>query len=131
MLGSQLVDCLQYFHFKYFSFNNMHPRHILTGTGQQSDKLYLIDYSRAARYKDPQTQDHIIDSETTTLLNTYNLEFSSVNFMRGKNVSRRDDMETLLYLIAFAINGHLPWSQEANNPDATLNERARTVLSKK
>jgi hypothetical protein len=31
MMGIELVSILQYFHFKYFIYNNLHPQHIMIG----------------------------------------------------------------------------------------------------
>lgn len=33
MLGMELVTIFQYFHFKYFTYNNLHPRHTMIGQG--------------------------------------------------------------------------------------------------
>ena len=110
MLGSQLVNSLQYFHFKYFVFNNINPRHIMTGSGEKSNKVFLIDFSRAVRYKDPQTQEHIGGVDRPGEAKVYNMEFSSIHFQKGGTVSRRDDMESLLYWLAYMIRGSLPWS---------------------
>ena len=60
MVGLELVTILQYFHFKYFTHNNLHPRHVLLGKGDKTNQFYLVDYSRASRYKDAQTAEHII-----------------------------------------------------------------------
>lgn len=33
MVASELIPILQYFHYKFFVFNNLNPRHILSGMG--------------------------------------------------------------------------------------------------
>ena len=40
-----------------------------------------------------------------------NLMFQSINRCRGSNLSRRDDIESLIYIMAYLLNDHkLPWS---------------------
>jgi hypothetical protein len=36
-----------------------------------------------------------------------------VRYNRGDAVSRRDDMESLLYLMLYLVKGSLPWSEIA------------------
>lgn len=48
-----------------------------------------------------------------------NMEFSSLNYHKGNIPTRRDDMEGLLYLIAYVLFGELPWSFEARNMKKT------------
>lgn len=116
MVGLELVTIFQYFHFKYFTYNNLHPRHVLLGKGEKFNQFFLIDFSRACRYKDAQTAEHIpLPNERASEMRVHNLEFSSVNFQKGVMPSRRDDMESLLYLILFLLRGELPWSGEVRN----------------
>lgn len=55
MLGQELVSILQYFHFKNFIHNQIKPANLMLGSGEKQNKIYLTDYSAAARYKDAQT----------------------------------------------------------------------------
>lgn len=55
MVGLELLTIFQYFHFKYFIYNNLQPRHVMIGRGEKYGKFFLIDFNRASRYKDAQT----------------------------------------------------------------------------
>ena len=59
MLGQELVSILQYFHFKNFIHNQVKSSNIMIGAGEKQHKIFLTDYSAAARYKDAQTFEHI------------------------------------------------------------------------
>jgi hypothetical protein len=60
-----------------------------------------------------------------------NLEFSSIRFNRGDAVSRKDDMESILYLMLYLLKGSLPWSELAKNKKKTEMDRIRGVLKMK
>lgn len=104
------MTIFQYFHFKYFSYNNLHPRHVLLGKGEKYGQFFLVDFSRATRYKDAHTSEHIVQSHDKVEMRGHNLEFSSVGFHKGLAPSRRDDMESLIYFVLFLLKGELPWS---------------------
>ena len=59
------------------------------------------------------------------------MEFSSIRFNRGEAASRRDDMESLIYMMLYLLKGSLPWSEMANNQKKTENDRTRSVLKLK
>jgi casein kinase I family protein HRR25 len=43
---------------------------------------------------------------------TGNLMFASANICRGATLSRRDDIESLIYIYVYLLNNHeLPWSK--------------------
>jgi hypothetical protein len=74
MVGLELVAILQYFHFKYFVHNNLHPRHVLLGKGEKYAQIFLVDYSRATRFKDAQTSEHVTQPHDKAVeIRTHNL----------------------------------------------------------
>lgn len=49
--------------------------------------------------------------------------FASLNSCRGFNKSRRDDVESLFYLVIYLLNGNqLPWIKTDQNHPRTLND---------
>jgi hypothetical protein len=55
MVAKEVLSMLQYFHFKHFCYNNLNPKHVMLGRGDNYGKFYLIDYSKTNRFMDPQT----------------------------------------------------------------------------
>jgi len=51
-----------------------------------------------------------------------------VRYNKGEVVSRRDDMESVLYVMLFMLKRELPWSKFATNSKKSKSERARKVL---
>jgi len=56
------------------------------------------------------------------------MEFSSANYHKGRSLSRKDDMVSLLYLLSYLLEGELPWSSEVRNMKKTEYEKSRQVI---
>ena len=107
MIGIQLIDRFEYIHSKYIIHRDMKPDNIVFDY-QTNKIIYLIDFGLAKKYRSSRTGKHIQFSITNRLTGT--VRYTSVNSNRGKEQSRRDDLESLGYvLIYFANQGYLPW----------------------
>jgi serine/threonine protein kinase len=79
----------------------------LPGTENQN-KIFLIDFGLSVPFVDdndvhlPQ-QEHNYNTVVGTAL------FASINAHQGKNLSRRDDIESLVYTLIYLLTGKLPW----------------------
>ena len=109
MLGQDMVSILQYFHFKNFTHNQINPSNFMFGAGEKQGKLYITDFGAAARYKDLQTLQHIENSKIAAF-RSINIEFSSLSYQQGTSASRKDDLESMLYLMLKLLKGKLPWT---------------------
>ena len=112
LIGIQIITRLQDFHYKTgFIYNNIKLSNFCVGL-KDTNKIYVIDLSKAKpfRYSDYQMNryEHIPYNENTDYINI--TKFSSKNSQIGIEISRRDDLESLGYmLIYFANEGKLPW----------------------
>ena len=71
-----------------------------------SHRLYLIDFGLAAQYLD-QSGAHLPPRDGLTLIGS--AHFASANAQLGIRPSRRDDLESLGYLLLHGLRGRLPW----------------------
>jgi len=71
-----------------------------------SNIIYLIDYGLCRKYRDKNNQ-HISYKENRNLTGT--ARYVSINTHLGIEQSRRDDLESIGYVIVFFMKGTLPW----------------------
>jgi serine/threonine protein kinase len=82
---------------------------MMLGKGSYKKILYLIDFGLSRQYFDSKTATHF--QKRTELPGEVNgtPEFASINCHRGSTLSRRDDLESLVYTMAYIAKGELPW----------------------
>ena len=77
------------------------------GLGKKSHILHMIDFGLAKRYRDGKTHQHIPYKENKNLTGT--ARYASVNAHLGIEQSRRDDLESIGYVLVYLANGSLAW----------------------
>jgi serine/threonine protein kinase len=86
--------------------NDLKMENILIGH-RNTEILYLIDFGLAQSYLD----DNGVHLEKQYVRKfSGNFLFASLNSCRGNNKSRRDDMESVMYIMIYLLNdNYLPW----------------------
>lgn len=115
MLAIQMLNRVEYLHKHHFLHRDIKPENFLIGCGDKSNIVYLIDYGLNKKYKDPKTHQHIPYREGRTLTGT--ARYVSINTHLGIEQSRRDDLESIGYVIVFFLKGSLPWQGLKGNID--------------
>lgn len=107
MLADQMVTRIEYMHSKGFLHRDIKPDNFLMGLGRKANQVYVIDFGLAKRYRDATTNRHIPYRENKNLTGT--ARYASCNTHLGIEQSRRDDLESLGYVLLYFLRGSLPW----------------------
>ena len=106
-IAYQLISILEIIHAFSLIHCDLKPENIAIGEGERSNYIYLIDFGLSREYRDYKTKKHFPFVENKVL--NGNARYSSINALDGGTQSRKDDLESLGYLIIYLVLGKLPW----------------------
>uniref|UniRef100_A0A8B9JT11 non-specific serine/threonine protein kinase n=1 Tax=Astyanax mexicanus TaxID=7994 RepID=A0A8B9JT11_ASTMX len=107
LLADQMISRIEYIHSKNFIHRDIKPDNFLMGLGKKGNLVYIIDFGLAKKYRDARTHQHIPYRENKNLTGT--ARYASINTHLGIEQSRRDDLESLGYVLMYFNLGSLPW----------------------
>jgi casein kinase 1 len=120
MIALQLLRRIEFLHSKSIVHRDLKSANVLMGGVGDESTLYVIDFGLAKHFRNPTTHKHVAyrDECGNPTHMTGTARFASINTHLGMAYSRRDDIESLGYLLVYFWKGSLPWQNvEAMNRD--------------
>ena len=131
-LGIQMISCIQAVHECNVIHRDIKPENFCVGGSADPDKLYILDFGLSKCYRN-RDGSHIPFRTGKTLTGTP--RYASINCHEGVEQSRRDDLESFMYMLLFLLKGRLPWQglrhKNKNDPKARHDKKTDNILIKK
>jgi serine/threonine protein kinase len=104
ILTQEIIKKIQYVHSKGILHRDIKPENFLIGL--HDNDIYIVDFGLCKPFK---TKDnvHLPMAINKKLVGT--IRYTSLNGHKGYELSRRDDLEAIGYMLIYFIKGKLPW----------------------
>ena len=123
LIGSQLIKIMKKIHKYNIIHRDLKPENILI---DENKKVYIIDFGLSKIYNS--NGKHIKNKMGRKITGT--VHYSSVNIHLGFTPSRRDDIESICYILLYLCVGRLPWFIKASH-SGEKQERNELILQMK
>jgi casein kinase I family protein HRR25 len=124
LIALQVLNRIENLHKHHYLHRDIKPENFLIGIHEKSNVIHLIDFGLSKRYKNQKTHQHIPYREGRALTGT--ARYVSINTHMGIEQSRRDDLESIGYMLIYFLKGVLPWQGLKNG-----NEKYTRIMEKK
>lgn len=105
LIAIQILDRIEHVHNLGIIHRDIKPENFLIGTNNKKSTIYIVDFGLSKRYIE--SNKHIEFNNKKNFTGTY--RYSSIRNHRGIEQSRRDDLESIGYMLCYFYNGMLPW----------------------
>ena len=107
LLAYQMITVLQYIHDKHIIHRDIKPDNFVMGINKQNAVLYLLDFGLAKKYRSSKTLEQYPYIKKKKLTGT--ARYASIHALEEMEQSRRDDLESVGYVLMYFLRGGLPW----------------------
>lgn len=102
-----MLERIKSIHSNYHIHRDIKPDNFVMGINNNEKKLYLIDFGLSKKFKSQSKGVHIPFKTNKNITGT--ARYCSINTHNGFEQSRRDDLESIGYVLIYFLKGILPW----------------------
>lgn len=126
-IGINITNLLKTIHDKGLVHRDIKPENFLLSTNNENKQIYIIDFGFCKSFMN--NDSHMEIKKTNNLIGSKT--YASINSHDYLELSRRDDMESLGYIMLYFYLGTLPWHDNSLLLDtATINEKIKQMKKK-
>ena len=107
MLGYQMLNILEFIHDRHIIHRDIKPDNFLMGIKQKNAVLYLLDFGLAKKFRSSKTLMQYPYVRKKKMTGT--ARYASIHALEEMEQSRRDDLESMAYVLLYFLRGSLPW----------------------
>lgn len=115
-IGIQILFLLNTIHEKGLVHRDIKPENFLLGLNSLNKQIYIIDFGFCKSYLN--NGQHIKFGRIHNLIGSNN--YASINSHKLCELSRRDDLESLGYMLLYFYMGYLKWNNIIDNSEIIL-----------
>ena len=112
-IGIQILFLLRSIHDKGLIHRDIKPENFLLGLNSLNKQIYIIDFGFCKSYLN--NGQHIQFCKIHNLIGSNN--YASINSHKLCELSRRDDLESLGYMLLYFYLGNLKWNNNTNSSE--------------
>jgi serine/threonine protein kinase len=124
LLGINMIKIIKYIHSCGYIHRDIKPDNFTIGY-KEKNKIFCIDFGLATRYLDRHSL-HYSQKQNTKFVGT--ARYASINAHLGNTQSRKDDLESIGYMLVYFFKGFLPWQ---GITESVKEKKYQLILEKK